>query len=184
MKFFRSIAAIVVATMSSSVMAGLIASDGNEWEVRGAQGNFASHELAATTDSGWAWASYDEWSGSGLGGGYGVGELNSFLGSASMEEGSFVAFFSDLPIQDQFGSTAFSGVLGGDSGTVFGVPLTGVPLSLFSQQASVLAGGFGESNVVFRVSYRSPATVPEPGTLALLAVGLAGLGFSRKASSV
>ena len=152
----------VFSGVALSAQAGLIVGD-KEWELRGSLTNVAGHIAEAALDTGWMWATLDDWFASGLNG-----------------------VRIDQPDVD-----AFEGVCDG-TGEVCDAHLNSSKQQfhfeiICSQCAESVGFVFetwtsapsNQSKLFYRVAYRD-VTVPEPGTLGLIGMGVLGLLRARR----
>jgi hypothetical protein len=117
-----------------------------------------------------------------------LGIRNAVAGPADFLEGSF-AFFD----VDDFGFAGFDPFEGlGAAQTFGGLRVNLDPLSLgsfqdslsltnlFGSNASGFRGAIGDLSLVVRGIVVQPGTVPEPGSLVLMILGLGGIGLASR----
>ncbi|MFT4825487.1 MAG: hypothetical protein ACI9GB_001812 [Halioglobus sp.] len=163
-RIFFPLCLLLLSGFSSTVSAGFIGTDGNIWEIRGPRATFSDMVTAAAADTGWQWASQAQWLASGL---HPVFlDTSDFIGDTSHFTRRnpaviiYDAWFKDSDITDKY--------LDGANG-----------VSWYARDN--ITGGIcdidsGECN---RISYQT-AAIPEPTTLALMTLGIAGIGYGRK----
>jgi len=163
---------LVTATLLLGLMAaqtasaGLILSNGQEWEVRGRLGDWLEQSNQAALDTGWTWATEAEWLATGLDGQV----LTDPAWSALMGE------FDGQALQPN-GWFADPLILNGLIGQVL--------VSTAGSTADATGGtlcctvGLNADTLSYRIAYRA-AQVAEPATLALSALALIAAGWSRR----
>lgn len=166
-RYEAALFALICLGLSHAATAGLIVSNGQEWEVRGTLDTHAGHTIQAATDDGWTWATSADWDTSGLNARVVADpDWSALMGDLDGLSVTPNAFLADL----------ITGAVGAEHRVLFTFTSAELPAGNFLGTSEAR---YEELVPLYRMSLRREP-VPEPATATLVGLALIAMGWTRR----